>query len=458
MPEVDGNGQVERARINGVQPAIMYWGPAPEEGIPHMRRLAWLVTVTLLVSLSCGGDEAADDSRALEERLEKLRSVPYTATTDEEVPADLTGVTVFERDRAWPGYNLYCSRIEPEALLLDMEGDVVNRWFYEQDRFKFWNYAILLDGGELVVLNKFWYIFKLDWDSNLIWERQRPVHHDVAVADDGTLYVIQLETKRHRDLTVRFPRIAHLTADGEEIDSWSSYDRLDHLKEVMDTAPFLDSVLDSMLACGISPDTVATVDGRIDKSRISKGTELFDYFRLNTITILPDTPLGRRDPRFAPGHLLICLRNVNQIAVLDWASGNILWSWGQGDLEWPHHPTMLENGNILIFDNGVLQERSRVIELNPLTLEIEWEYVGSPPGSFYSRIRGSSQRLPNGNTLICESNEGRAFEITRDGEMVWEWYNPIMKDGRRVQVYRMLRYPPDMVEQRLDRRSPVDGR
>lgn len=415
-----------------------------------MRYLVMCLALAAVLCSFCGKDEAADESRALKERLERLKSVPYTATTDEEIPENQEGVTIYDEARAWDGYNLYCSRIEPEAFLLDMNGNSVRRWYYQQDRFKFWNYAILLDGGDLIVLNKFWYIFKLDWNSNLVWEKARSVHHDVARADDGTLYAIQLETKKHRGVMVRFPRIVHLTADGGEIDSWSTYDRLDYLKQVMDATPFLDTILDSLVARGISPDTVSSIDGVIDKSKIARDTELFDYFRLNTISILPDTPLGRADSRFAAGHLLICLRNVNQIAVLDWAGGDILWSWGQGDLEWPHHPTMLESGNILVFDNGVLRGYSRVIELNPSTLEIEWEYVDSPPERFYSRIRGSCQRLPNGNTLICESNEGRAFEVTREGETVWEWYNPLIHDGRRVQVYRMIRYPPEMVEPLLN--------
>ena len=415
----------------------------------HMRLCslgALAIAFFLIATLSCGKDESTNHADEIKERLEKLRSVPYTAVTSELAQEQLAGVTFFDRDRAWPGYNLYCSRIEPEAFLFDMDGNIVNRWFYEQERFRFWNYAILFANGDLVVLNKFLYIFKIDWNSNLVWEHPIPVHHDVTLADDGTLYVIELDTEKYRDLIVRFSRIVHLTAEGELIDSWSTYDRLDHIKQTLDTRSFLDTVLDSMFAHGISPDTVSSVDGRIDKAKVSTNKEIFDYFHINTVSVLPDTPLGRKDPRFAAGHFLICLRNVNQIAVLDWDSGDILWSWGEGELEWPHHPTMLESGNILLFDNGVLQGRSRVVEINPLTLEIEWDYVGDPPESFYSRTRGSAQRLPNGNTLICESNEGRAFEVTAEGEVVWEWYNPLLEDGRRVQVYRVLRYPPEMVE------------
>jgi hypothetical protein len=106
---------------------------------------------------------------------------------------------------------------------------------------------------------------------------------------------------------------------------------------------------------------------------------------------------------------------------------------------------MVGDGNILIFDNGVEREYSRVLEVNPGTGKIEWEYVGDPPETFYSPTKGSAQRLPNGNTLICESDRGRAFEITREGEIVWEWWNPEFKNQGRAQVYRMIRIDPRTV-------------
>jgi hypothetical protein len=179
--------------------------------------------------------------------------------------------------------------------------------------------------------------------------------------------------------------------------------------------------------------------------------EVYDYFHMNTTTLIPDTPVGRKDSRFGEGNLLVCFRNVNQIAVLEKDTKEILWVWGEGELELPHHPTVLENGNILVFDNGAIRGYTRIIELDPLTEEIVWEYTGDPPETFFSSTRGSAQRLPNGNTLICESNDGRVFEITSDGEIVWEWYNPQLAGERRVQIYRMLRYSPEMVEPLLAR-------
>jgi hypothetical protein len=102
---------------------------------------------------------------------------------------------------------------------------------------------------------------------------------------------------------------------------------------------------------------------------------------------------------------------------------------------------MLENGHILIFDNGVRRQYSRVLELDPVVKAIVWEYVAEPREDFYSYTRGSAQRLANGNTLISESDNGRVFEVTPEGEVVWRWLNPDTREGRPKIVYRMLRLP-----------------
>lgn len=405
----------------------------------HITGLA-AAALVMITTLFCAGDEPADRSREVEDRLEKLRSVPYTSVTPEKVSGEAAGVTLFDRDRAWPGYNLYCSRIEPRAFLLDMDGSVVHEWSYRQEDYKLWDHAILLANGDIIVLNKFKYIFRLSWDSELVWEKKLAVHHEIARVEDGTIYVVEYSVAEHRGLNVRFANILHLDSSGAELGRWSTYEHLNDLKEALDQVSFLDTTLDQREAAGAGRKRMEGVRGIT-----------FDYFHLNTITILPETPLGARDPRFAAGNLLICLRNVNQVATLNWETGEVLWGWGEGILEWPHHPTVLDNGNILIFDNGVVRKHSRVLELDPASEEIVWEYVADPPEAFFTAQKGSAQRLPNGNTLICEGDAGRVFEVTSGGETVWEWYNPLMEEGGRVQVYRMMRYPPHMVNPLLGR-------
>jgi hypothetical protein len=181
----------------------------------------------------------------------------------------------------------------------------------------------------------------------------------------------------------------------------------------------------------------------------------YDYYHLNTIEVLPDTLLGKKDKRFQKGNYLICLRNADLILILDKESKQVVWSWGPGILDWPHMPTMLRNGNILIFDNGTHRKYSRIVEINPLDKHIVWEYKANPPNKFFTEYKGSIQRLPNGNTLICESEKGHVFEVDSHGHIVWEFLNPEIKNGNRKQIYRMMRLPPKKVEACLwkDRKS-----
>ena len=89
-----------------------------------------------------------------------------------------------------------------------------------------------------------------------------------------------------------------------------------------------------------------------------------------------------------------------------------------------------------------------MIEVNREMAEIEWTYEGSPPVSFYSSYISGADRLPNGNTLICEGAHGRLFEVTRRGEIVWEYINPFFapdSGGTNLSnaTFRVHRYAPE---------------
>ena len=96
-----------------------------------------------------------------------------------------------------------------------------------------------------------------------------------------------------------------------------------------------------------------------------------------------------------------------------------------------HQAQLLGNGNILLLDNygGNRQapfklDESEVLEINSLTQEIVWRYGGSDESPFFTHWLGYVQRLPNGNTLVTESSQGRIFEVATEGRIVWEYLNP----------------------------------
>jgi hypothetical protein len=387
---------------------------------------------------------ANDDQQKPEDwqrRLEMLRSVPYVDVSTEKVDVGDTGVVVYDADRACPGYNFYCPRRKGSAFLLDMDGRIIHRWTY---RPTVDDHAVMLENGDLAVVIKHAAVLRIDWDSQEIWRSKLAAHHDIVQAEDGSFYTIVREMKNHRGLRVWFDAIVHLTTDGKELERWSTYDHLEELKTVLDTRPFLDTVLDSVL-----DRRRAGEDSLEAMEAAARQYDALDYFHINTVSLLPGNPLEKGDGRFARGNLLLCFRNIDQIAILSRDTDRIVWFWGAGELEWPHHPTMLDDGHILLFDNGIRRRSSRVIEVDPASGEVVWAYRAAPGERFYSGFRGSAQRLPNGNTLICESDEGRVFEITPEGQTVWTWLNPDIRGQHRRSLYRWTRLPESRVNRLL---------
>ena len=109
----------------------------------------------------------------------------------------------------------------------------------------------------------------------------------------------------------------------------------------------------------------------------------------------------------------------------------------------------MNNGHVLLLDNGAHRRGlsySRVVEVDPETNEIAWEYRGTPLNSFFTHFTGGAQRLANGNTLITEGANGRLFEVTPNGEVVWEYISPFFAEGNNGVangVFRAHRYGPD---------------
>lgn len=64
--------------------------------------------------------------------------------------------------------------------------------------------------------------------------------------------------------------------------------------------------------------------------------------------------------------------------------------------------------------------------------QITWQFIPQSHQSFLSYAGSFAQRLKNGNTFICANREGHLFEITREGEVVWEYINPLIESGQAV--------------------------
>jgi hypothetical protein len=168
--------------------------------------------------------------------------------------------------------------------------------------------------------------------------------------------------------------------------------------------------------------------------------EEIDLLHANSVAWMRYPDLATTSSIYAPTNVMVSLRHQNTIAIFDWTQRRLVWAWGQGHIMGPHDATPLRTGNFLIFDNGLGRGWSRVIELDPRSQEIVWEYKADPPEDFYTLARGSAQRLANGNTLIAESDKGRIFEVTPAGEIVWSFVNPSRtRSGQTMAVVRARR-------------------
>jgi len=374
--------------------------------------------------------------------LDVLKSLPYVSWVPSENTIHKSGVILYDKKLSFQGLNLYNSRDLTTAYLMDMSGNIVHSWTSRISEHDGWHYVELFKNGDLLanVDEEAW--IKLGWNSDVKWVSHGRYHHDVAVAENQDIYTFA----RKDDLVFHYGLplpilnecIVILSPEGmvkREIPLYKIVNKKFHfgisvsIKEMLSIYRYILNV-----------ENYKKILTRRQRSRfIFRKDTSFDIFHANSIEIID----RNIDGLCKRGDLLISIRQLNLIAILDIKKEEIIWSWGPGKLLRQHHPTLLENGNILVFDNRSFTKRrySRVVELNPLTRLIVWEYKSHPPQRFFSPSRGDSQRLPNGNTLITNSDSGQVFEVTRDGEVVWEFYNPRIKEKskKRAAIYRMMR-------------------
>ena len=363
------------------------------------------------------------------EELERLRSIGYL---EGSYPApDRSGVTLHDTTRAFDGLNLVVSGHLPGALLADMSGEVLHTWsasfldvwradpgetFPERTQGAgFWRRAFLFPNGDVLGIFDWHALVKLDRDSNVIWANFAGYHHDLEVLDDGRIVTLVREARIlpriHEEMPVLEDFLVVLDEEGREL-------RRISLLDAFENSP-LSNILDEMKPHG-------------------------DIFHTNTVEVL-DGLLADRLPAFKAGNVLISVRELDVIAVLDMETGLIAWAL-RGPWSRQHQPTVLDGGTILVFDNAPKRGASRVIEFDPVRKELRWLYQGDDLTMFFSKTCGSNQRLPNGNTLVSETDRGRAFEVTMDGEIVWEYMNPAQTGENReliASLFEVVRLPAD---------------
>jgi len=346
------------------------------------------------------------------------------------------GVTFYNPLKADDGYTLFCCMYAKDVWLIDMEGHIVNRW---RVPYPPGLHGILLPNGNLLyaaqpkVAAEYGFprefsgigglFLELDWDSNIVWKAEAPYqNHDFQVMhNDHIIYMsyhpkgiipdeiaarviggrpgTELNGKIWGDVLFEMDR------NGNTVWEWIAYKHLE---------PELDPM------CPL---------------------ENRDHWHFNSVWPCRD------------GSILVSPRNLNEILRIAYPSGEVIGRYGRGELAHQHDARELDNGNILVFDNGSHRHNqepsySRSVEIDPNTDKIVWQYKADPPSDFYTAITAGSERLPNGNTVICDSWHGRIFEVTVEGELVWEyaspfWYITSVLNRNSAMMFRAHRYSRD---------------
>jgi uncharacterized protein (UPF0248 family) len=364
------------------------------------------------------------------------------------------GVGLFASDleRASPGFTLFAPLFvqNRNVYLIDLQGNVTHTWtlpyspglsgYLTERGTLFYNGRTSEDSFLSRFPFKGGVVLEADWNGKVLWELRYPNHHhhgillrngnvllnclgqvpdEIARRVSGGMVENDMASgqyaSRQKDEADRMysDYLVELTPAGKPVWEWRTWEHLD---------PVSDGITEVQ-----APRTL--------------------WAQGNSVEELPD------------GDILASFRPTSTVVRIARETGKIVWKLGPPTVAGQHAPTMLGNGNVLIFDNGVHRlddslPYSRVIEINPATNEIVWKYQDKPAWNFFSPRMGNAQRLRNGNTLIDEASFGRLFEVTKDGEIVWEYVNPFF--GRPLfggppnapgsnQVFRAIRYSAEEI-------------
>ncbi len=416
-----------------------------------------------------------------------------------------TGTTIYNPEKAWSGYTVY-QAAGLGALLIDMSGKEVHLWkgllgfpnkilpggyVFGHTKNRDPKYGFQ-DGADLV---------QVDWDGNIVWKFNRyefiedpgnepqwmaRVHHDFQrkgnpvgyyapgqepqISGGNTLLLVHKNVRNPEisDKALLDDAIIEVDWEGNIVWEWKASD---HFHEL-----------------GFD-ENAKNVLFRDPNSRAFGNNTGGDWMHINSMSeVGPNKFYDAGDERFHPENIIWDARESNIIAIIDKKTGKIVWKLGPDfslpevkHLGWiigQHHAHIIPKGlpgegNLLVFDNGgwagygapnpsspygsknALRDHSRVLEINPVTLEIEWKFTPTEAGfteptdsyRFYSPYISSAQRLPNGNTLITEGADGRLLEVTREHEIVWEYVSPYKNNFNSNMVYRAYRVPYSWIPQ-----------
>jgi hypothetical protein len=165
---------------------------------------------------------------------------------------------------------------------------------------------------------------------------------------------------------------------------------------------------------------------------------------INSVRYVSSNPINMKPA------VLISARNVSRIYLVDYDTRKVIWESPAGIMEFQHDARLLDNGDLLFFNNRRLSAFTSVDQFNMKRNELVWQYRSATEQDFHSALLGGAQRLPNGNTLITDAMRGHVFEVNSRKEVVWEYFqhmerNPPSSAWPVPPLFRVENYEPDFI-------------
>ncbi|MEZ9327554.1 arylsulfotransferase family protein [Vibrio breoganii] len=355
-----------------------------------------------------------------------------------------TTVDVFNRDVIQPGLSLVTG-LGPgnhsQASVIDVDGNVIHNW--QIDWFELWPNAEhvhdhlksitipnthgvkLMSNGDLIFSLEYAGLFRVDLCGNVIWRFPRMTHHSVFLDDAGYLWTLGLDYSE--SISENLPgyapgyydfKIFKMSTDGELIQEWRLFELLK------------DNNLESLLyMSSIKPGAPVLTD---------------DTLHPNDIEIFPST---MKPGFFESGDIMVSMRNIHTVAVFD--SSMKIKKVFTGSFIRQHDPDFIDGNTISVFDNYTHTYTldvpySRILYLTSDSDVPFIRYSGTDQQPFYTHVMGKHEHLDNGNLLITEASQGRAFEL-KDNDIVWQFHN-VLPEGLIGFIDEVQRLGPEFDE------------
>jgi len=434
-------------------------------------------------------------------------AMPENRTPVSPNPGQTIGLFL-DKPGSFQGYTLFAPKHNTVIYLLDNEGRAVHQW---KSAYEPGQSVYLKPNGNLVhcclTKNEGFIgggeggrIEEFDWDGNLIWEfgyssSAYLAHHDIALLPNGNILMLVVEKKTLAEC-VAAGFNPQMLRDGQLYP--------DSVVEVQPTYPkggkivwewrVWDHLIQDNDRTKQNYGEVASHPELVDVDANGRAVPAF-WNHMNSIAY--NATLDQ---------VLLSVRGSSEIWILDHGTttaeaaghsggkrgkgGDLLYRWGnpsaygrgnaadaplvqQHDAEWipEGYPGA---GHIMIFNNGYDRGWSSIEEIVPPIdaagnyilatgkaygpEKPVWHYEAANRSDFFSSEISGASRLPNGNTLICAGVTGNLFEVTSTGETVWQYVNPVVRDGILAQgelpgkdvrghlfnaVFKVHRYAPD---------------